>query len=226
MNLIAAVDRNWAIGKEGRLLVSIPADQQMFREETKGKVVIMGRKTLESLPGGQPLHKRTNIILSRNPQYKVKGATVCGSVEEVLDAVKDYPAEDVFVIGGQEIYRQFLPYCDTAHITYIDYAYQADTFLQNLDRDPDWKMELESDELTYFNLCYTFRRYVRNRKSSYKGENIDEFYRKEESNEAARTPDSVCDHGGGDCRGTAHVCSCHIKAADGTGEKGRPEGIG
>ncbi len=161
MNIIAAVDRNWAIGKNGRLLVSIPADKQMFREETVGKVVIMGRKTLESLPGGQPLHKRTNLVLSRNPRFSLKGAVVCRSVEEVLEKVRDVPPEDVFVMGGADIYREFLPYCDTAHITYIDYSYHADTYMRNLDRDPEWRMDLESDEFTYFNLCYTFRRYVR-----------------------------------------------------------------
>lgn len=78
--------------------------------------------------------------------------------------MKDVPSRDVFVMGGAEIYREFLPYCDTAHITYIDYVYHADTFLHNLDRDPEWQMDLESDELTYFNLCYTFRRYVRRQK--------------------------------------------------------------
>ncbi len=163
MNLIAAVDRNWAIGREGRLLVSIPSDRETFRRETVGKAVIMGRKTLESLPGGQPFAKRTNIVLSRNPDYRLKNAVVCGGVDEALAAVSEFAPEDVFVIGGQEVYEAFLPYCDTAYITYIDYAYQADTFLRDLDRDPDWIMETESDEQTYFNLCYTFRRYVRSR---------------------------------------------------------------
>ncbi len=161
MNLIAAVDRNWAIGRNGHLLVSIPSDKQMFRDETKGKAVIMGRKTLESLPGRQPLPKRKNIVLSRNPGYSVKGAVMCRSVEEALEAVRGIAAEDVFVIGGEEIYRQFLPFCDTAHITYIDYAYQADAYLHDLDGDPEWTMDLETEEQTYFNLCYTFRRYVR-----------------------------------------------------------------
>ncbi len=164
MNLIAAVDKNWAIGRNGRLLVSIPADRQMFRDETVGKAVIMGRKTLESLPGGQPLHKRTNIVLSRNPHYSVKGAVVCRSVEEALEAVKDFQTEDVYVIGGAEIYESFLPYCGTAHITWIDYVYQADTYLRSLDLDPEWELDLESEEATYFNLCYTFRRYRRTSK--------------------------------------------------------------
>ncbi len=161
MNLIAAVDKNWAIGKAGRLLVSIPSDRETFRRETVGKAVIMGHKTLMSLPGGQPLAKRTNIVLSRDPDLRVKGAVVCRSVEEALGAVGGFAPGDIFVIGGQETYDAFLPYCDTAFITYIDYAYQADTYLRNLDREPDWTLCEESDELTYFNLCYTFRRYVR-----------------------------------------------------------------
>ena len=88
MNLIVAVDSNWAIGKENKLLVSIPQDMKFFRETTKGKVVAMGRKTLESFPGGQPLKNRTNIILTRNPNYQVKGAIICHSIEEVLEELK------------------------------------------------------------------------------------------------------------------------------------------
>lgn len=159
MNIIVAVDRNWAIGKDGRLLVNIPADRQLFIKETTGKTVVMGRKTLESLPGGQPLAKRENIVLSKDPNYKVKGALVCHSLEEVLQAVKDKAPEDVYVIGGESIYRQFLPYCTTAHVTWVDYRYDADTFFVNLDQEPGWEMTAESDEQTYFDLCYCFRRY-------------------------------------------------------------------
>ena len=120
MNIIAAVDKNWAIGFQGKTLVEIPADRKLFREETTGKVGVMGRKTLESLPGGQPLAKRVNIILSRDPLFRVKGAIVCNTVEEVLKVCESYAAEDVFIAGGEEIYRRFLPFCDTAHITWID----------------------------------------------------------------------------------------------------------
>ena len=91
MNIIVAADRKWAIGKQGGLLVSIPEDMRLFREETLGKVVVMGRKTLESLPGGQPLYGRTTIVLTRNPEYKVKGAIVCHSLEEALEKLKAYP---------------------------------------------------------------------------------------------------------------------------------------
>lgn len=165
MNIIVAVDSRWAIGRGGQLLVKIPADQKLFREETLGKVIVMGRKTLESLPAGQPLYGRTNIVLSENPDYQVKGAIVCHSVEETLEQLKQVPSEDIFIIGGQSIYEQFLPYCDTAHVTYIDYEYQADASFPNLDQDGEWEMDLESEEETYFDLCYTFRRYVRRKKA-------------------------------------------------------------
>ena len=161
MNLIAAVDKNWAIGLGGKLLVSIPEDQRLFREETIGKVVVMGRKTLESLPGGQPLHGRTTIVLTRNPDYQVKGAVVCRSLEETLKELEKYPSEDIFIAGGEEIYWEFLPYCDVAHITYIDYTYEADTFFPDLEQEEDWKMLLASEEQTYFDLCYEFRLYRR-----------------------------------------------------------------
>nr|WP_288825243.1 dihydrofolate reductase [uncultured Clostridium sp.] len=161
MNLIVAVDKNWAIGNQGQLLVSIPEDKRMFREETLGKVIIMGRKTLESLPGKQPLYGRTNIVLTRNPDYKVKGAVICSSMEAVMQELDKHTGKECFVIGGQSIYEQFLPYCDTAHVTYIDYAYSADTHFPNLDMDTGWEMCAESEEQTYFNLCYTFRMYRR-----------------------------------------------------------------
>ena len=89
MNLIVNADKNWAIGKDNRLLVSIPQDMKFFRETTTGKVVVMGRKTLESLPGGLPLAKRENIVLSRDGNFRVKGAKTAHSVEEALEYVKD-----------------------------------------------------------------------------------------------------------------------------------------
>lgn len=104
MKLIAAVDKNWAIGNKGQLLVSIPQDQKMFRDETMGKVIVMGRKTLESLPGAQPLYGRTNIVLTADPDYRVKGASVCGSVEEVMELLRAYHTDDVYIIGGESVY--------------------------------------------------------------------------------------------------------------------------
>lgn len=163
MNIIVAVDKHWGIGKNGQLLVSIPADKQMFREETMGKVIVMGRATFEGLPGGQPLYGRTNIVLSRNPKFQAKGAKVCHSMEEALKELAQYQEEDIFIIGGQEIYEQFLPYCNVAHVTYIDYTYEADVYFPNLERDEQWKLAADSDEKTYFDICYEFRLYVKRR---------------------------------------------------------------
>lgn len=159
MNLIVAVDKNWGIGYRNKLLVSIPEDMKFFRSETSGKVVVMGRKTLESFPNGLPLKNRTNIVLTKNPGYQVKGAIICHSVEEILEELKKYPTEDVYVIGGDSIYRQFLPYCDVAHVTRIDHAYEADAFFPNIEKMPEWKLTGESEEKTYFDLEFTFCRY-------------------------------------------------------------------
>lgn len=161
MNLITCVDENWAIGYGGKLLVSIPNDMKHFREETTGKVIVLGRKTLETFPQGQPLASRTNIMLTRNPSLRVRGATVVHSLEELMEELKKYPSEDVYVVGGESIYRQLLPYCDVAHVTKIDHAYGADAYFPNLDQDPEWEITADSDEQTYFDLPYQFLRYER-----------------------------------------------------------------
>ena len=161
MNLIAAVDNNWALGNQGKLLVSIPGDHKYFRKMTKDKVVIYGRKTLETFPMQQPLDNRTNIVLTRDIGYKAGSAIIAHSVDEVRRLVQQYPDEDVFIIGGESVYKEFLPYCDTAYITKIDFSYNADAYLPNLDRDPEWKLVEESDEQTYFSLAYTFTTYKR-----------------------------------------------------------------
>ena len=161
MNLIVNVDSNWAIGYRGKLLVSIPEDMKFFRSETTGKVVVLGRKTLDTFPCGQPLKNRTNIILTRNPNYQVKGAIICHSVEEVLEELKKYNSEDVYIIGGDSIYKEFLPYCDVAHVTRTDHVYDADAWFPNLEEDPAWVLTGESEEKTYFDLEFRFCRYER-----------------------------------------------------------------
>lgn len=161
MNLIAAVDENWAIGNKNQLLVRIPADQKYFREMTTGKVVVMGRKTLESFPNGLPLKNRTNIVLTHDPDYRVKDAVVVHSMEELHAELEQYASEDIYVIGGETIYRQLLDECDVAHITKIAFAYDADTYFPNLDERPEWKITAEGEEQTYFDLEYFFYRYER-----------------------------------------------------------------
>ena len=159
MNLIVADDKNWAIGNDNKLLVSIPQDMKFFRETTMGKVVVMGRKTLESFPGGQPLKKRTNIVLTRDKNYQVKDAIVVNTVDELLQELKKYDEEEIYVIGGESIYRQMLPYCKVAHVTKINHAYEADTYFPNLDEKDEWVVTGVSDEQTYFDLEYEFVRY-------------------------------------------------------------------
>lgn len=159
MNLIVAVDNNWAIGNKGELLVSIPEDMKFFRKVTMGNVVILGRKTLAGFPNGLPLKGRDNIIFSKNPNYKVDGATVVHSKEELLEELKNYNDKEIYVIGGGSIYEMLLPYCKYAYVTKIDYKYEADTFFPNLDSLDNWKLIEESDENTYFSIEYYFYKY-------------------------------------------------------------------
>jgi len=161
MNLIVCADRNWAIGNNNKLLVSIPKDMKSFREMTTGKVIILGRKTLATFPGGRPLDSRTNIILSSDKKYKVDGAVVVNSIDELLKEISKYNSDDVYVCGGESVYRQLIPYCDVAHVTRIDHAYDADTYFPNLDDSDEWEIEVESDEEVYFDVTYTFVKYRR-----------------------------------------------------------------
>ena len=117
MNIIAAVDANWAIGYKNELLVKIPNDQKWFQKITTGKVVVMGRKTMETFPNGMPLKNRTNIVLTGDRALRVKDAELVYGIEELLEKLKQYNTEDVYVIGGESVYEELLPYCDTAYIT-------------------------------------------------------------------------------------------------------------
>lgn len=145
MKTIAAVSLDWAIGKDNDLLFSIPEDMKFFRETTKGHTVVMGRKTLESFPGGKPLPKRRNIVLTSNREYDAKGAEVVSSVDELLALLADCE-DEVFVIGGGTIYKSLLAYTDTALITKVYESADADTFFPNLDEDPRWEL-VESSEM-------------------------------------------------------------------------------
>ncbi len=159
MKAIVCADRNWGIGAENGLLVHIPSDMRFFREKTTGQVVVMGRKTLESLPNGRPLPDRDNIILSRDPALQVRGAAVVHDVDELLGLLSDVDPDRVYVIGGEEVYRLLLPYCDTVYVTKVDYAYRADAFFPDLDEMPEWTLTEESEEQTCFNIEFTFRTY-------------------------------------------------------------------
>lgn len=159
MNLIAAADKNWGIGRDNRLLVRIPEDMKFFQKMTTGKVVVVGRKTLETFPGGQPLKNRTNIVLTSNPDFKAKGAAVAHSMEELLKELEKYDSQDIYIAGGESVYRQMADLCDTAYITKIEYEYQADAWFPNLDEKEEWELTKDSEEQTYFDLEYYFLKY-------------------------------------------------------------------
>lgn len=161
MNLYVTADANWGIGQNDNLLIQIPRSQKMFLEETKGKVLVMGRKALATLPQGLPLASRITIILSANSKLQVKGATVVHSLEELFEELKQYPDEDIYVVGGESIYKQLLPYCKVAHVVKMDHAYAANKFFPDLDEDAEWKLTADSDEYTYFDIAYEFLRYER-----------------------------------------------------------------
>ena len=166
MTIIATFDKNWGIGKGGNSLVLIPNETKLFREETLGKVLVMGRKTFEKLNGGQALYGRTNIVFTRDESFKAKNTVKVKNMEECFGYFKEkgIPEEDIFVIGGKSIYEMFLPHCKYAHITAIDFSYEADEFIENLDLLEDWDLKLETEEETYFNLAYNFKLYQNTRK--------------------------------------------------------------
>ena len=158
---IVAADKKWGIGVNGDLLTPLPEDMKFFREKTMGHVVVMGRKTLESFPNGLPLKNRVNIVLTANRSYKVKDAVIVHTKEELLEELKKYDSNELYVIGGGSIYEMLIPYCDTAYITKIDHAYAADTYFPNLDQMDDWEMTEVSEEQTCFDLEYVFAKYER-----------------------------------------------------------------
>lgn len=161
MNIIVTVDENWAIGNQGRLLVQIPADQRFLQQTTAGKTMVLGRKTLQAMPQGQPLYGRETIVLSEKPDFQVKGAKVVSSLDALWEALAGVEQRDIYVCGGNSLYQQLLAFCDTAYVTMVEKAYAADTYFENLDRSREWVLTEESEEQTYFDITYYFRKYER-----------------------------------------------------------------
>jgi dihydrofolate reductase len=165
LRAILCADKNWGIGKNNKLLVSIPADMRFFRDTTSNHVVVMGRKTLESFPGGKPLKNRTNIVLSSNRNYKVPDALVVHSEQELLEELKKYDTNEIYVIGGAAVYELMLPYCDTVYVTRVEMEYDADTRFPDMDQMPEWEITEESEEQTYFDVEYRFCTYRRKKQT-------------------------------------------------------------
>lgn len=144
MKMIVAVDENWGIGKDGKLLCHISEDLKYFKKKTTGKVIIMGRKTLESLPGGKPLPDRVNIVLTKDENFQKEGVVVVHSVEELLALRAEYGDDNMMVAGGASIYEQLLPYCDTCYITKIHHRFDSDTRISNLDENEDFIIRMHT----------------------------------------------------------------------------------
>ena len=170
MKIIVAVDNNWAIGMNDDLLERIPEDHRFFREKTLGKVIIYGRKTLETFPGKRPLKDRINIILSSDRSYRVENAIVMHSLNELNIYLNVFNSDNIYVIGGESVYRQLLPYCDTVYVTQIYKSYEANKYFPNLDRFLDWDIVERSDVMTYNSTNYEFIEYRNNTKFNCKNE--------------------------------------------------------
>lgn len=165
MKIIVATEKNWGIGKDNQLLVHLPGDLKFFREQTVGKVIILGRKTLETFPGGKPLPKRVNVIVSSNPDFSKDGCIIASSVEDAvrkaLEAAGEGGSDAVMVCGGASIYEQMLPLCDTCIITRMDQEFESDRFFPNLDEDPAFEVVWESQPQEENGVTYRFREYRR-----------------------------------------------------------------
>lgn len=160
MNIIVVADENWSIGREGGLLVHLPGDLKYFKERTYGKTVVIGRKTLESFPGGKPLPGRRNIVLTKQKDYEPEGCTVCHSKEELLQVLAG-DTEDVFISGGETVYRQFLEECEAFYVTKIYGVYPADRAFPNLDERDDLAITWQSDIREENGVRYQFFIYER-----------------------------------------------------------------
>lgn len=159
MDLIVAVDNKWGIGKDGRLLANLPGDMAYFKEHTSGKVVVMGRKTLESLPGRKGLPNRINYVLTSNPDYEAERCIVIDSEEALWKELEKYEPDEVFLIGGAALYNRFYKRCDKLYITRMDADLDADTFITDMSSDPDFELISESEAFTENDITYKFTVY-------------------------------------------------------------------
>jgi len=161
MNAIVAVFSDWGIGCGGTQQIVLPEDRQFFKQMTEGGVVIAGRRTFEDF--NKPLPNRRTIIITQNREYKVPGAAVVHTIDELrseLHGVQD--SSKVFVIGGESIYRLLLPFCSYAYVTKLDTAPQSDTFFPNLDEHPDWSLDNCGETLESGGVRYCICGYINN----------------------------------------------------------------
>ena len=165
MNAIVAVDENWGIGCNGELLVHIPEDMKFFKEKTIGSTVIMGRKTYDSLQK-KPLENRENVVITNSPMLKDGVVFVnlnrVKDVFEFMSKINEHECNDMFIIGGGQIYKELLPYCKYAYVTKVYHAYEnVDTYFPNIENMDEWEIESESEVKEYNGVKYQFCTYIR-----------------------------------------------------------------
>ena len=156
MNLIVAADKNWGIGRDNGLLASIPTDMKYFKEHTMDKVVVMGRRTLESMPGKRGLPKRVNYVLTSNPDFEAERCITVNTEDELWERLSEYDPDDVFLIGGATLYNRFYKLCDRLYVTKMDADLGADTFIVDFDKDPDFEIVSESEPVTESGITFRF----------------------------------------------------------------------
>ena len=157
MNIIVSVNKDWGIGFGGEQTIIIPEDRQYFKEITSGGIVIVGRKTFESI--GKPLKNRKNIVLTNKRDFNARGITVAHSMNEAFEKIPQNSSHKVFIIGGAEVYAQFLPWCSYVYITKIDIATPSDRYFTNLDKLPDWELMHKGNIIKYNDICFSFDLY-------------------------------------------------------------------
>jgi dihydrofolate reductase len=161
MNLIFSAGENWELGLENRLVFHTKADMAHFVRHTTGKVIVMGRRTLESFPGGKALKNRVNIVLTTDKAFEAEDAESVHSVDELLERLKSTNDDDIYVIGGESVYKQLIPYCRVAYVTRFLHAARADRFMPDFDKLKDWR-KTESSEIYEENgLRFRFDTYTR-----------------------------------------------------------------
>ncbi len=168
MKLIVATAADWGIGKNGGLLANNKEDMKFFRNTTSGNVVVMGRKTLESFPGGRPLKNRDNIVITSDTAFSREGVFVVHSIEEAAALAEERAGKDkeIFVIGGESIYRQMLGLVDTALVTRMNKSYDADTYFPNLDESDEWELVNKGEEMEYEDGTFRFCTYIKKKNTS------------------------------------------------------------
>ena len=159
MNLIVAVDSIWGIGKDDHLLFRIREDMRRFRRLTVGKTIVFGRKTMETFPNGQPLPERKNIVMTRSSTISSCEIQVCRSAGELFQTIRSIPSEEVFIVGGESVYRQFLRFCEFAFVTRVEGVFDADAFFPDLDADSSWQIMEPGEPLHDGTLAYRWVTY-------------------------------------------------------------------